>query len=408
MSTAAVRRRRRGGGARQDSCVGRRRARRAAADAEAAEAEAAALRTESDKLSDLLKKLGSAGLSLQGERTALRQALSDAAARGPELEEQKRLAVAARAFKDAGRLAAELKGLAAEEETRRARVGELDREIAVNRVEVAAAEGCVRTLRASKARSGRGRRGVRARSSLAAEARRRRAQGGARGGGGGGEGGGGGGSGRRRAAARAEAAEAVELLEAELEALRQRVAALVGEAGDDAGSEAEAEAGRVTEADDDDDDDDSWEQLEWGDGYATDEEQPAAEAEADPAAEAEAEPATTKEAADEAATAEGGGDAGDDTASPAAHAPDEPASEEAPAAKPEAEEAPAADEGLLRSPAGDALEAEVAGLAARVAELNSQIDAAVEAEDYDAADALEAALKDADARLREARAALDE
>ena len=79
-----------------------------------------------------------------------------------------------------------------------------------------------------------------------------------------------------------------------------------------------------------------------------------------------------------------------------------------PAAKPEAEEAPAEDEGLLRSPAGDALEAEVAGLAARVAELNTQIDAAVEAEDYDAADALEAALKDADARLREARAALDE
>ena len=159
--------------------------------------------------------------------------------------------MAARAFKDAGRLAAELKGLAAEEETRRARVGELDREIAVNRVEVAAAEGVRADVESEQGGSGRGRRGVRA--LLASQlkhgdaelmgARRRRRR---RGGGGGGAGGG-----SRR---RGRAAEAVELLRA-AEALRQRVAALVGEAGGDAGSEAEAEAGSVTETEDDDADD---------------------------------------------------------------------------------------------------------------------------------------------------------
>ena len=73
------------------------------------------LEAEVGKLDEVTKQLGSVGLSQQAERAALRQTVSAAAARQPELLEQKQLAVSSRSFKEAGRLTAELKALAAEE-----------------------------------------------------------------------------------------------------------------------------------------------------------------------------------------------------------------------------------------------------------------------------------------------------
>ena len=56
-------------------------------------------------MGEALRRSGEAALALQKERAGLRHDLAAAAARSPELQEQKQLAVAARSFKEAARLA---------------------------------------------------------------------------------------------------------------------------------------------------------------------------------------------------------------------------------------------------------------------------------------------------------------
>ena len=91
-------------------------------------------RDDAAGLHEIVQREGAHGLGLQGERATLRQAISTAEARQPELLEQKQIAISARAFKEAGRLTSELKALTKEGDDAREREVALSALIEANKV----------------------------------------------------------------------------------------------------------------------------------------------------------------------------------------------------------------------------------------------------------------------------------